>query len=149
MLRISVQFPGDAVSIRMEGRLADQWAEELKNLVLNIMKAHGSTVQFEVNLADVTCAGSSGENVLKWLSQLGTHFVVESVSSRWLCERFGLVYDTVAVKSGRAQLILAACPAGRKSAVLLSWRAGYSSRLAGAGSGRGADHGGRRQGPAF
>jgi anti-anti-sigma regulatory factor len=99
MLRISAQFLGEVISIKLEGRLADQWAEELQKLAVRALGTHGRGVRLDVNLTEVTYIDHSGEDVLRWLSKLGAHFIANSTSSQWLCERVGLTHDTPVARS--------------------------------------------------
>ena len=98
MLRISFQFLEDDVHLKLEGRLADQWADELHRLVVRTLAGQGKNARLEVNLDDVTFVDGCGEEVLKWLSRIGAHFLADSASSQWLCDRIGLVYEST-VKS--------------------------------------------------
>jgi anti-anti-sigma regulatory factor len=93
MMRMNVQFAEKVIRIRLEGRLAEQWAEELQKLAVRAIGSRGPDANIEVNLTEVSHLDSRGEEVLKWLSRLGARFVAESASSQWLCERIGLLYE--------------------------------------------------------
>lgn len=87
MLRISVRHHADRVTLKVEGRLVDEWARELRNAVL------GTTLDrwpIEIDLRDVTFADEAGEEVLCWLHRLGAHFQGCGSFSSGLCRRLGI-----------------------------------------------------------
>lgn len=87
MLRITFEEHPTGVTMRLQGRLVAQFAEEAKqSIVRRNLNAH-----LVVDLSEVTFADSAGEEALKWLSGLGAKFVAASFYSLYLCERLHLL----------------------------------------------------------
>jgi len=86
MFRLNLDELSSGVNIRIEGRLAGDFAEETRELI----EMSKLPKEFVVNLSDVTFADSFGENVLRWLKEVGAKFVADTSYSLHLCERLDL-----------------------------------------------------------
>jgi len=74
------------VLLKMEGRLAGQWAEEARSLFTK-----GSVPKrLIVDLSEVSYVDSAGEEVLNWFHSIGAEFTAKSIYAASICERLGL-----------------------------------------------------------
>ena len=86
MLRIEFKESANAMTMRVEGRFVESFAEDARSLV-----THCDIPQrFFVNLSDVTFVDAVGEEVLTWLGRIGARFVAEGCYSHDVCERLHL-----------------------------------------------------------
>ena len=86
MFRIQFDKLASGVSLRIEGRFASHFAAEARDLI-ELSRLPDS---FVVDLSELTFADSSGEDVLRWLKDIGAKFVAESSYPLHLCERLEL-----------------------------------------------------------
>jgi hypothetical protein len=74
-------------TLKMEGRLAGEWAEQARCLVTNDVVPQGLIV----DLTEVSYIDSVGEQLLKWLNSVGAEFVAGNVYALGVCERLGFL----------------------------------------------------------
>jgi hypothetical protein len=74
----------------LEGRVAEEWAQEVRRLVLSAQSSQKGSFVLEVDVTHVTSVDVRGEEVLRWLEKIGGKFHAGSASSLWLCERIGI-----------------------------------------------------------
>src|SRR5271165_4174950 len=86
MFRAQIIQLANGPTLKMEGSLVGQWAEEAKSLVTNGPVPKGLVV----DLTDVSYADSVGENVLAWFESVGASFMAKAVYAASLCERLQL-----------------------------------------------------------
>ena len=86
MVRITFEEHPAGVTMRVQGRLVAQFAEEAKQSIVR----RKLPAELVVDLSDVTFADSAGEEALRWLSGLGAKFVADGSYSLHLCERLHL-----------------------------------------------------------
>ena len=86
MFRAQIIQLANAPTLKMEGSLVGQWAEEAKSLLTNSPVPKGLVV----DLTDVSYVDSVGENVLTWLASVGASFMARAVYAAPLCERLQL-----------------------------------------------------------
>lgn len=86
MLRIEFDKQEDTLTMRIEGRFVNRFAEDARNLILR------SDVPplLVVNLSEVTFVDTAGEDVLLWFNQVGAQFKANSCYSMSVCERLHL-----------------------------------------------------------
>jgi len=93
VFRAELQWLTDGPTLKLEGRLADGWAEQARSLVTRSVVPNGLIV----DLSDVTYVDSVGEELLTWLSSIGAEFVAETVYALDTCERLRLqLFENVA-----------------------------------------------------
>ena len=86
MFRAEVhQFTSGPV-LKMEGKLAGEWAEAAKSLVMRTSVPTGLIV----DVTDVSYIDSVGERMLSWLSSIGAVFIANAVYAAAICERLHL-----------------------------------------------------------
>jgi hypothetical protein len=73
-------------TLKMEGSLVGEWAQEAKSLLTNGPVPKGLIV----DLTDVSYVDSVGEQVLAWLASIGASFMAKAVYAAWVCERLQL-----------------------------------------------------------
>jgi hypothetical protein len=86
MFRAQIIQLANGPTLKMEGNLVGQWAEEAKSLVTNGPVPKGLIV----DLTDVSFVDSVGENVLAWFASVGASFMAKAVYSASLCEQLQL-----------------------------------------------------------
>jgi hypothetical protein len=86
MFRAQIIQLANAPTLKMEGSLVGQWAEEAKLLLTNGPVPKGLVV----DLTDVSYVDSVGENVLTWFASVGASFMARAVYAASLCERLQL-----------------------------------------------------------
>ncbi len=91
MFRITFKERPNGVTMRVEGRLVADFAEQAKELIA----ARNLPADLLVDLSEVTFADSAGEEALSWLSGLGAKFVPDGSYSLDLCERLHLPLSPV------------------------------------------------------
>jgi hypothetical protein len=87
MLRVSLANEGGKLTLKLEGRLVEPWASELRDAALRTIPGHKLVV---VDIRDMVFADGAGEEVLKWLHELGAKFIAGTAFSGYLCERLGI-----------------------------------------------------------
>lgn len=86
MLRVEMQDLLNATIVRLEGRLAREWAEHVRMLL-----THRQTeMRLVVDLTEVTFVDGMGEEVLWLLKRLGAEFVADTSYTLDVCERLHL-----------------------------------------------------------
>ena len=94
MFRAQIFQSANGPTLKMEGNLVGQWAEEAKLLVTNGPVPRGLIV----DLTDVSYVDSVGEKVLSWFASVGASFLATAVYSAALCEQLQLpVHDMASV----------------------------------------------------
>jgi len=88
MLRVEFQDVANAFTLRVQGRLAGIFAEEVRKLV----GQQEMPRKLVVDLSDVTFVDTVGEQVLDWLGRIGAEFVADSSYPRDVCERLHLSF---------------------------------------------------------
>jgi hypothetical protein len=86
MFRAEIHELEDGPTLKMEGRLVGQWAEQAKSLVTMNSVPKGLII----DLTDVTYVDSVGEQALIWFSSIGAAFVGKGVYAAGVCERLRL-----------------------------------------------------------
>ena len=86
MFRAQIIQLANGPTLKMEGNLVGQWAEEAKSLVTNGPVPRGLIV----DLTDVSYVDSVGEKVLSWLASVGASFMAKAVYAASLCEQLQL-----------------------------------------------------------
>jgi len=86
MFRAELQWLANGPTLKMEGRLVGDWAEQARCLVTKDLVPKGLIV----DLAEVTYVDSVGEHLLKWLGSIGAEFVAGNVYAVGVCERLRL-----------------------------------------------------------
>jgi hypothetical protein len=84
-------------TLKMEGRLVGDWAEQAKSLVIKDSVPKG----LMVDLTEVTYVDSVGDQVLKWLESIGAKFIAKGIYAAGTCERLQLpLLDTIRARAG-------------------------------------------------
>ena len=86
MLRITLPSTNGPEIVALEGRLAGLWAQELLRVVRKANQGPGTIF----DLQEVFYVDSSGEEVLRILSQVGARFITDSAYGKDLCKRLRL-----------------------------------------------------------
>ena len=86
MFRAQISQLANGPTLKMEGSLVGQWAEEAKSLLTNGPVPKGLVV----DLTDVSYVDSVGEKVLTWFASVGASFMAKAVYAASLCERLQL-----------------------------------------------------------
>lgn len=86
------QHPGGPI-LKLEGRLAGEWAEEARSLV-----SKGSIpAGLVIDLTDLIYVDPVGEEVLVWLKSIGAVFIAKGVYVASVCKRLRLPMQRKAV----------------------------------------------------
>ena len=86
MFRAQMNQLANGPTLKMEGSLVGQWAEEAKSLLTNGPVPQGLVV----DLTDVSYVDTVGEEVLTWFASVGASFMAKAVYAASLCERLQL-----------------------------------------------------------
>ena len=86
MFRAQINQLASGPTLKMEGSLVGEWAQEAKSLVTNGPVPKGLIV----DLTDVSYVDSVGEHVLAWLASVGACFMAKAVYAASVCERLQL-----------------------------------------------------------
>ena len=86
MFRAQIIQLANGPTLKMEGNLVGQWAEEARSLLTSGPVPKGLVV----DLTDVSYVDSVGEKVLTWLASVGASFMAKAVYAASLCERLQL-----------------------------------------------------------
>jgi len=86
MFRAQIIQLANGPTLKMEGSLVGQWAQEARSLLINGPVPHGLVV----DLTDVSYVDSVGEDVLAWFASVGASFMAKAVYAASLCERLQL-----------------------------------------------------------
>ena len=86
MFRAEILWMANGPTLKLEGKLAADWAEQARFLVTKDVLPEGLIV----DLTEVSYIDSVGEQLLQWLSNVGASFVGGNVYAIGLCDRLGL-----------------------------------------------------------
>ncbi len=86
MFRISFKELPTGMTMLLDGRLAADFAEQTKELIIH----NNLPAELIVDLSEVTFADRAGEEALQWLAGIGAKFGADSSYSLNLCERLQL-----------------------------------------------------------
>jgi anti-anti-sigma regulatory factor len=86
MFRAEIRWLENGPTLKMEGKLAGDWAEQARGLVTKDLVPKGLVV----DLTEVSYVDSAGEQLLQWLASVGAVFVALSVYAIAICERLHL-----------------------------------------------------------
>src|SRR5271166_1879724 len=86
MFRAEILWLASGPTLKLEGKLVADWAEQARRLVTKDVLPKGLIV----DLTDVSYIDSVGEQLLKWLASVGALFVAGSVYAIAVCDRLGL-----------------------------------------------------------
>jgi hypothetical protein len=86
MLRVDIRDSANVLSLKLEGRLTSNDAENTRTLMA---RCHGG-VSLIVDLTEVTFIDSVGEEVLSFFGGFGAEFVAQTSYTLDICERLHL-----------------------------------------------------------
>ncbi|MGC2448354.1 MAG: hypothetical protein WA477_11970, partial [Candidatus Sulfotelmatobacter sp.] len=86
MFRAEIRWLASGPTLRLEGRLVADWAEQARSLVTTEVLPKGLIV----DLTDVSYVDSAAEQLLKWLASVGAVFVAGSAYAFAVCNRLRL-----------------------------------------------------------
>jgi hypothetical protein len=86
MFRTEIQWLASGPTLKFEGRLVADWAEQARSLVTKNVLPKGLIV----DLTEVSYIDSAGEQLLKWLASTGAVFIAGSVYAFTVCDRLRL-----------------------------------------------------------
>ncbi|HXJ87130.1 MAG TPA: hypothetical protein VMS18_09965, partial [Candidatus Binatia bacterium] len=86
MFRANIQWLASGPTLKLEGKLVADWAEQAMCLVTKDLLPKGLIV----DLTQVSYVDSVGEQLLKWLASVGAVFVAGNVYANALCDGLGL-----------------------------------------------------------
>ena len=86
MFRAEIQWLATGPTLRFEGRLVADWAEQARHLVTRDVLPEGLTV----DLTELSYIDSAGEQLLKWLARMGVKFIAGNIYTMGVCERLHL-----------------------------------------------------------
>ena len=86
MFRAEIQWLASGPTLKLEGKLVSDWAEQARCLVTKEVLPKGLIV----DLTEVSYIDSAGEQLLTWLASVGAMFAAGSVYAIAVCERLAL-----------------------------------------------------------
>ena len=86
MFRAQLHQLANGPTLKMEGSLVGEWAQEAKALVTNGPVPKGLII----DLTEVSYIDSVGEQVLAWFASVGASFRAKAVYAASVCERLRL-----------------------------------------------------------
>jgi hypothetical protein len=86
MFRTEMLWLANGPTLKMEGKLVGEWAEQARCLVT----ADVVPKRLIVDLTEVSYIDSAGERLLSWLGSVGAVFAARGVYTTAVCERLGL-----------------------------------------------------------
>ena len=86
MFRAEIQWLACGPTLKLEGKLVADWAEQARCLVTKDVLPKGLIV----DLTEVSYVDSAGERLLRWLGSVGAVFVASGVYTPAVCERLSL-----------------------------------------------------------
>ena len=86
MFRAEIQWLASGPTLKLEGKLVADWAEQARGLVTKDVLPKGLIV----DLTEVSYIDSVGEQLLKWLASVGALFVAGNVYAFAVCDRLRL-----------------------------------------------------------
>jgi hypothetical protein len=84
-LRITIQKSKQEVTIKLEGRVAGPWVEELHRTWISLAPSLGSK-RVSVDLCEVTFVDSGGRHLLKSIWKNGVRFLADTPMTKHLVE---------------------------------------------------------------
>jgi hypothetical protein len=86
MFRAEIRWLASGPTLKLEGKLVADWAEEARRLVTKDVVPKGLIV----DLTEVSYIDAGGEPLLSWLDSVGAAFLASGVYTAAICERLGL-----------------------------------------------------------
>lgn len=86
MLRAEILWMANGPTLKLEGRLVGEWAEQARSLMTTDVVPRGLIL----DLTEVSYVDSAGERLLSWLGSVGAVFLASSLYATAVCERLGL-----------------------------------------------------------
>lgn len=86
MFRAEIRELDNGPTLKMEGRLVGDWAEQAKSLVTR----DSVPKRLMIDLSEVTYVDSVGDRVLKWFESVGAKFIAKGIYAAGICERLQL-----------------------------------------------------------
>ena len=86
MFRAEIRWLASGPTLKLEGKLVADWAEQARSLVTKDVLPNGLIV----DITEVSYIDSVGEQLLKWLASVGVLFVAGSVYALAVCGRLHL-----------------------------------------------------------
>ena len=86
MFRAEIQWLASGPTLKLEGKLVADWAEQARSVVTKDVLPKGLIV----DLTEVSYVDSAGEQLLKWLASVGAVFVAGNVYAFAVCDRLHL-----------------------------------------------------------
>ena len=86
MFRAEIQWLASGPTLKLEGRLVADWAEQARCLVTKDVLPK----DLIVDLTEVSYVDSMGEELLKWLASVGAVFIAGSAYAFAACDRLRL-----------------------------------------------------------
>ena len=86
MFRAEIQWLASGPTLKLEGKLVADWAEQARCLITKDVLPEGLIV----DLTEVSFIDSVGEQLLKWLASVGAVFVAGSGYAFAVCDRLRL-----------------------------------------------------------
>ena len=86
MFRAEIRWLANGPTLKMEGRLVGEWAEQAICLVTRDVVPRGLIV----DLTEVSYVDSAGERLLSWLNSAGAVFVASRAYAIEVCEQLRL-----------------------------------------------------------
>ena len=98
MFRAEIQWLTSGPTLKLEGRLAADWAEQASSLVTKDAVPKGLIV----DLTKLSYVDSTGERLLKWLASMDAVFAADGAYSFAVCDRLCLpVAQRISVRGKR------------------------------------------------
>src|SRR5215469_15119536 len=86
MFRAEILWLTKGPTLKLEGKLVGEWAEQARRLVTTDVIPK----RLIVDLTEVTYIDSAGEGLLVWLASVGAAFATRGVCTTDVCKRLGL-----------------------------------------------------------
>jgi len=86
MFRAEIRWLANGPTLKMEGALVRDWAEQARSLITTDVVPEGLIV----DLRELSDIDSFGEQLLKWLATAGAEFVAGNVYMKNVCQRLHL-----------------------------------------------------------
>ena len=86
MSRAQILWLANGPTLKMDGKLVGQWADEARCLITTDVVPRGLIV----DLSELSYVDSAGERLLCWLSSVGAVFAAGNVYTINVCERLAL-----------------------------------------------------------
>ena len=85
MLRITIQQSTQEVTLKLEGRIAGPWVDELHRAWISLAPSLGSK-HLCVDLCEVTFVDSGGKHLLRTIWKNGVCFLADTPMTKYLVE---------------------------------------------------------------